>query len=122
MESKKEIKNRYKEMKFRMGVFQIRNTVNQKVFIGSSIDVDAIWNRIRTELKFGGYSNAKLQEDWNNFGADNFVFEILGEIKQEDDEKNINYRKEVKELENMFIEELQPFEEKGYNIPRRTNK
>ncbi|MCG6190026.1 GIY-YIG nuclease family protein [Maribellus maritimus] len=116
MRTRKELKNIYKEMKFKIGVFQIRNMVNQKIFIGSSTDLNAIWNRIRTELRFGNYPNIELQRDWNNFGEDNFIFEILGEIKQEDDEKNPNYRKEVKELEKMFIEELQPFDDKGYNL------
>jgi len=122
MESKKEMKNRYKEMKFRMGVFQIRNTKNQKIFIGSSTDVDAIWNRIRTELKFGSYPNPELLKDWNLYGDDSFVFEILSEIKPKEDDKHINYRKEVKELENMFIDELQPFDEKGYNTLKKFSK
>ncbi|MEZ5106063.1 MAG: GIY-YIG nuclease family protein [Draconibacterium sp.] len=122
MESKKEMKNRYKEMKFRMGVFQIRNTKNQKIFIGSSTDVDAIWNRIRTELKFGSYPNPELLKDWNVYGDDSFVFEILSEIKPTEDDKHINYRKEVKELENMFIDELQPFNERGYNAPEKFSK
>lgn len=120
MKSKKELKNIYKEMKFKMGVFQIKNTVNQKIFVGSSTDLNAIWNRIRTELKFGSYPNIALQKDWANFGENNFVFEILSEIKQEEDGKNTNYKKEVKQLEEMYIEELQPFEDKGYNV-RKNN-
>lgn len=63
MKTKKELKRIYKEKKFKMGVFQIRNTSNQKIFVGSSIDLDAIWNRLRTELKFGSYPNAPLQKD-----------------------------------------------------------
>lgn len=102
-------------MKFKVGVFQIKNTVNQKIFIGSSADLDAIWNRISTELKFGNYPNAELQNDWKNFREENFTFEILSEIKQEDDGKTVDYRKEARQLEKMFIEELQSFNEKGYN-------
>ncbi len=115
MKTKKELKNIYKEKKFKIGVFQLRNTVNNKIFVGSATDLEAIWNRLKTELKFGSYPNALLQNDWNQFGSENFVFEILGEIKQ-DDEKQTNYRKEIKELEKMFLEELQPFGENGYNI------
>lgn len=114
MDRKKELKKAYKAMKFRIGVFQIRNTVNNKILVGSSTDLDAIWNRMRTELRFGNYPNLDLQIDWKEFGENNFVFETLSEIKQ-DDEKKINYRKEVKELEKMFVEDLQPFGEKGYN-------
>ena len=115
MKSKKELKNSYKEMKFKIGVFQVRNTANQKIFVGSSTDMEAIWNRIRTELKFGSYPNAALQADWNTFGEENFVFEILSEIKQDDDNESVNYRKEARQLEQLYIEELQPFGDKGYN-------
>ena len=116
MESRKEMKARYKEMKFRMGVFSIKNQVNQKIFIGSSTDLDAIWNRIRTELRFGNYPNHILQEDWNSFGQENFTFEILSELKHEEDKDSRIYRKEAKDLEKMYIEELQPFGDKGYNV------
>lgn len=115
MDRKKELRNLYKEKKFKMGVFQLRNASNQKIFIGSSTDLDAIWNRLQTELKFGSYPNAELQKDWNALGANNFVFEILSELKPDEAEKNPNYRKEVRQLEDMYIEELQPFGDKGYN-------
>ena len=42
---KKDLKQDYKQMKFRMGVFQIRNTLNNKIFVDSSMDLVAIWNR-----------------------------------------------------------------------------
>lgn len=48
------------------------------------------------------------------FGQENFIYEILSEIKQ-DETKAIDYRKEAKQLELMYIEDLQPFNEKGYN-------
>ncbi|QGY45718.1 GIY-YIG nuclease family protein [Maribellus comscasis] len=116
MNSKKELKKAYKEMKFQIGVFQIRNTLNGKIFVGSSTDLNAIRNRIRTELKFGSYPNAGLQKDWINDGEENFVFEVLSELKQGDGDKKMNIRKELKQLERMFIEELQPFENRGYNL------
>lgn len=115
MKSKKEWKDIYKKMKFKAGVFQIKNTVNQKILIGSSTDLDAIWNRIRTELRFGTYPNQELQSDWKKFGEEKFIFEIVSEIKQDDDHPTGNYRKEARQLETMFLEELRPFGDKGYN-------
>jgi hypothetical protein len=55
-----------------------------------------------------------LQKDWKEFGEANFQYEVLSEIKQEAN-KNIDYAKEAKTLAKMFIEELQPFGDKGYN-------
>jgi group I intron endonuclease len=114
MKSNKELRNEYKQKKYKIGVFQIRNTINEKVFIGSSVNLDAIWNRNKGELKFGGHRNKELQQDWSAYGEENFKFEILSEIVQEDGGK-ADYNKEVKKLEEMFIEELQPFAGKGYN-------
>jgi len=115
MKSKKELKDEYKQMKFRVGVFQIRNTVNDKIFVGSSTDLLAIWNRHRFQLNFGSHKNAELQKEWKEFGEDKFIYEILEEIEQKD-ESITDYSKDVKALEEMYLEELQPFDEKGYNI------
>lgn len=121
MNTKKEQKDLYKKMKFKVGVFHIKNTVNQKIFIGSSIDLDAMWNRIRTELRYGGCPNSELQNDWEKFGEENFEYEILSEIKQ-DEKTNINFRKEARQLEEMFIEDLQPFGNKDYNTRKEAPK
>ena len=77
MKTTKELKDEYKQMKFKMGVFQIRNTVNDKIFVGSSTDLDAIWNRHRVQLNFGNHQNAELQNDWKELGPERFVYEIL---------------------------------------------
>ncbi len=114
MKTKKELKEEYNNLKPRIGVFQIRNTVNEKIYIESSVNLDKIWNRHRVELNFGGHRNATLQKEWNEFGEANFKYEILSEIKQEEN-SNIDYAKEAKELAKMFIEEMQPFGDKGYH-------
>ncbi|NIA23905.1 MAG: GIY-YIG nuclease family protein [Proteobacteria bacterium] len=114
MKTRKEIKDEYKKRKFRMGIYQIRNTVNGKIFVGNSMDLDAIWNRQRMELQLGTHRNKKLQKDWNSYGEENFKYEILAELKQ-DEKKKINYRDELKELGKLYMDELQPFKEKGYN-------
>ncbi len=108
------MKAEYKQMKFKMGVFQIKNKSNGKVFIGSSLDLNASWNAQKFQLNAGLHKNSELQKDWNETGADNFSYEILEELKQKDDQP-FNSRKEIKVLEEMVIAEIQPFEDKGYN-------
>lgn len=95
-----------------MGVFQIRNTVNEKIFVGSCVNLVAIWNRNRSELALGGHRNLALQKEWNVTGEATFVFEVLSETVQKDG--NItDYSKEVKEPEQLFIDEPQPFGKRG---------
>lgn len=114
MKTKKELKEEFNLIKPKIGVFQIRNITNGKIYIEASVNLDKIFNRHRSELNFNGHRNAVLQKEWNEFGENNFVFEILSEIKQ-DESRNIDYNKESKELAKMFIEELKPFGGKGYN-------
>lgn len=114
MKTRKEIKEEYKLVKFKMGVFQIKNLNNGKIFIGSSLDLKAIWYAQKLQLDMGMHPNAGLQNDWNTYGSENFSYEILEETKEADD-KPIDYKKEIKALEEMIIDELQPFENKGYN-------
>ena len=106
--TRKELKEEYKQMKFQIGVFQIKNKLNGKSFVGSSLDLKAIWNAQRFQLNYGMHQNSELQKDWKELGADNFVYEIIDEIKQ-NDENAVDYRKEVKILETMIVEELKPY-------------
>ncbi len=105
MKTKRELKEAYKQMKIPMGVFQIKNISNNKVLIDNSIDMESKWNRHKMELKFGNHRNRTFQKDWNDYGENNFVFEVLSELKK-NDEENINYNKELKTLQDMVIEEL----------------
>ncbi len=114
MKTKKELTEEYKQLKFKMGVFQIRNVINGKIFVESSINLDAIWNRHRAQLGFGSHPCTSLQKDWKEFGEDNFKFEILSEIEHREG-VTVDYKKDLKLLEKMYLEELEPFEEKGYN-------
>lgn len=109
MKTRKEIINEYKKMKTQMGVFQIRNTINNKIFIDCSVDMLSLWNRHMTELNLGSHHNLSLLNDWKKNGQENFCFEIITELK-ENDKENINYRKELKLLQEMIIEENQTVE------------
>ncbi|WP_273273272.1 GIY-YIG nuclease family protein [Maribacter polysiphoniae] len=105
MKTKKEFTEAYKQMKFPMGVFQVKNLSNNKVLIDHSIDMESKWNRHKMELKFGKHRNKNLQKDWNEFGEANFVFEVLSELKPNEEEHS-NYNTELKSLQEMVIHEL----------------
>jgi hypothetical protein len=114
MKTHKEIKAEYKQMKFPMGVFQIRNITNNKVFIGSNLHVVAEWNSQKFQLNAGMHPNEALQKDWKEFGSENFVYEILEEIKESED-KPLDYSKEIKTLEKLYLEKFKDFPDKVYN-------
>ena len=117
MKTRKELREEYKQKKYKIGVFQIKNTINNKILVGSSQDLEAILHAQKMQLDFGIHSNSELQKDWKEFGPENFKYEIIEEIKQTDDKPH-DYTKEIKVLEEMMVDELQPFESKGYNKKR----
>lgn len=114
MKSKQDIKREYKERKKPAGVFQVKNTANGKVLLGSSLNLEGPLNAHKFMLTIGKHRNEALQKEWNEFGGDKFVFEILEEVKVKDD-PYFNLEDELTLLEQIWIEKLQPFGEKGYN-------
>ncbi len=114
MKTRKELREEFRLIKYRMGVFRITNQVNGKVFIGSSVDLVAIWHAQKFQLNAGIHSNEQLQKDWNLFGQEAFSYDILEELCQKEGE-TLDIGSELSALEALVTEELQPYDEKGYN-------
>ncbi len=118
MISRKDIKRAYKERKRPSGVFQVRNTANGKVLLGSSLNLEGVFNGHRFKLSIGRHPNRALQSDWDEYGPESFVFETL-EVVPEKDDANFNLNDELTLLEQIWLEKLQPFGERGYNTDSR---
>lgn len=117
MKTRKELNREYAERVKPAGIYQVKNTVNGKMFLGSSLNLEGPLNRHRFMLKIGSHTNKALQNDWNQLGADAFAFEILEEVKMKDD-PNFNLQDELTLLEMIWLEKLQPVEN-GYNLNAR---
>lgn len=59
------------------GIYAIINTVNNRVYIGSSCDIERRFVNHRYRLNKGNHYNLDFQHEWNVFGGDVFVFEII---------------------------------------------
>jgi hypothetical protein len=116
-DDQKRLKNSYKESPRPMGVFQIRNLVNEKLFVVSGLDLPGIMNRHRFQLAGGIHQNLKLQTDWNQLGGDNFAFEILDQLDPYQGSE-YDYRADLWSLESLWFERLKPFDAGGYNEPK----
>ncbi|HEY9899945.1 MAG TPA: GIY-YIG nuclease family protein [Pantanalinema sp.] len=120
MSLKEELKADYRQNWHRlrkMGVYQIKNQVNGKVFIEASLNLDGAIARDRLWLPRGGHLNHKLQQDWKTFGPDAFTFEILETLTPTDDPRD--YAGEVALLLEVWKEQLEPYGDKGYLSPPR---
>lgn len=118
MKSKQERKRAYQEQPKPAGVFQVKNRVNGKVLLGSSLNLNGPLNAHKFMLKMGSHTNKHLQQEWNTYGSDAFTFEIVAIVPVSDD-PNFHLRDELTLLEEIWLEEIQPFGERGYNTSTR---
>lgn len=113
MHTKKDSKNIYKQMKFRAGIFQIKNLKNGKLYLETSCDLERAYNSDKFQLNSGLHSNKELQSDWNNLGSDQFEFSVIDELKIDDDATEIKIKSDLKEFAEMYRTELL---KKGENL------
>lgn len=59
------------------GIYQIHNKVNNKVYIGSSQEINKRFRAHRNMLLKNNHDNIYLQRAWNKYGEDSFSFEII---------------------------------------------
>lgn len=77
-----------------VGIYKIENTINHKIYIGQSNDIETRWTHHKWELNNHKHGNDHLQKAWDKFGEENFIFEIV-ELCDESviDEKEQEYIK-----------------------------
>jgi hypothetical protein len=110
-----ELRRSYKETPRQAGIFQVKNSKTGKILLGSSSNLHGPLNRLRFELSTGHHDDFALQNDWNQFGPDAFVFEILEVVKPSDDPA-FCLEDELALLEQIWLEKLHLLGEPGYNL------
>ncbi|QJD82647.1 GIY-YIG nuclease family protein [Cohnella herbarum] len=123
MKSKEERANlveQYSKIPIEGGVFQIKNTVNGKILVDKTPNFKSLNGRA-VSLRLGSETNKALQKEWNEFGEDAFVMEIL-EVLKPSDNPFVSQKDELKKLVEHWIDKLQPFGDRGYHtIKPETN-
>ena len=93
-----------------VGIYKITNTINNKIYIGRSIDVEL---RMKDHFSNRKRTHGDLDRDIQQYGRDAFQCEII----QECDESQLN------DLEDYFILYYKSNDPKlGYNLKRGTPK
>lgn len=93
-----------------VGIYEIINIINNKKYIGQSIEIKRRWNDHKSELRRNSHHNIYLQKSWNKYGEENFKFEVI--------ESNKNFTTEdLNELEIYYIDKLKTCDNNfGYNL------
>jgi len=70
-------------MKRKIGIYKIRNIINGKVYVGSSVNITKRWYDHKSNLRLNKSKSKKLQQAYIKYGEDNFLFEIIEECSKE---------------------------------------
>jgi group I intron endonuclease len=89
------------------GIYQIRCLANDKVYIGSAVDLGQRWRTHRHRLRSGVHHSVRLQNAWRKYGEEQFVFEILEFVSNADD---------LVRIEQGWLDRLRPTGRQGYNV------
>ena len=94
------------------GIYAIKNIINNKMYIGQSINIERRWKIHKCKLNHLKHPNKHLQNEWNKYGKENFVFEIIEKYDS----------KLLKEKEEYWIKYYNTNNlQKGYNIAKGGN-
>lgn len=95
-----------------IGIYKITNKMNNKVYIGESVNIEERWEQHRNDLENNNHHSYKLQQDYNEYGADNFRFEIVETIKRN---KPVLMKIYLLAYENKYVKQYDSINN-GYNI------
>ena len=115
----RKLKQDYLLAKRPLGIVLIRNTTNDKVLLLAGLNLQGIINRHKFALNAGNHASTELQNDWNDLGAHKFEFEIVDQMEPSDD-PSFDARRELSFMEEMWLEKLKPYGDRGYNEKKLT--
>lgn len=88
------------------GIYFIVCKANCRIYVGSAVSISRRWYYHRSSLRGGYHPNQHLQRAWDKYGAGEFEFVIV----------EICHSDELLKREQVYINMLQPFNERGFNI------
>lgn len=67
-----------------IGIYEIKNKVTGKIYIGSSKQIEKRWEQHLQALEKGEHHSILLQRAWNKYGKECFEFTIKEECREEE--------------------------------------
>jgi hypothetical protein len=82
----------YKKRSVAAGIFAVRckgsgqgsDQESDQVWVGQTLNLDTMQNRIWFSLRMGSHSNTDLQRAWSAHGEKNFAYEALEQLEDEE--------------------------------------
>lgn len=61
----------------RTGIYLITNTITNKVYVGSAVNIDLRWKEHLNDLRKNKHHSIKLQRAFAKYGETNFIFDVI---------------------------------------------
>jgi hypothetical protein len=103
---KKEMVSQYKQTPLPMGVYQIRCLAEPKCYIETAKNLKGKMNGDVFKLSAGNHVNKELQRDWNHYGKDQFIVDVLEELKHNPEEPEADYTEDLEILKSIWTDKL----------------
>lgn len=95
------------------GIYKITNTVNGKIYIGSSKNIESRWSCHLSDLRRNDHHSKHLQRAADKYDISVFKLEVLQETKED----------ELIKVEQEYLDKLRPYDKNiGYNISDRAER
>lgn len=90
------------------GIYIIKNIKNNKVYVGSTVNIKRRKRNHFWDLKNNKHDNDYLQKSYNKYGKENFIFEVIEYVED---------KSKLLEREQFWIDKLNVCDRSiGYNI------
>lgn len=90
------------------GIYKITNTENNKLYIGSAVDIRKRWREHKNRLKRNNHENIYLQNSVKKYGLEKFIFEVV---------ELVNNKEELIKREQYWLDYFKSYDNSiGYNI------
>lgn len=91
------------------GIYKITCTANNKIYIGSAVNLRKRMFRHFRDLRQNEHDNLPMQRAWRKYGEDAFTFEVL---------EFVLVPEMLTAREQYWFDKLKPFEKRGFNLSR----
>jgi pyruvate/2-oxoglutarate dehydrogenase complex dihydrolipoamide dehydrogenase (E3) component len=106
--NRKEMLTAFKEQKEIGGICAIKNTVNGKMLLSAVANLQGYKNRYEFSQQMGGCIDLRLTKDYEKYGKDAFVFEVLEELEKKESQTSEEFGNDIKMLKELWLEKIAP--------------
>jgi len=110
------MKTLYHEHSEHAGIYKIVNLENGRIYIGSTTTFRKRFKSHNHTLTSGKHTNKFLQNDFNKYGTDNFLIEVLEHVTFDPLESLSDKKKKLISVEQTYIDKYYDSQKNCYNF------